>query len=111
MERTININLLKEYIKTLIATEVVFPGIVPRQWGNEFTRLELQVIHSTLKFVLRTANNTQNPKALIDAVRQVEKPDLNLHWFLCDHWEAIVSILIKYPYVLVRKSSLLHELN
>ncbi|GAB4009776.1 hypothetical protein GCM10028808_19230 [Spirosoma migulaei] len=110
MERNINPDLLKEYIKTLIATDVVFPGILPRQWGNDFNRVELQVIHFTLKFILKTAD-PKTKKVLIEAFKKVEEHDLSLHWFLCDFWEAIVPILIKYPYWPTRKSSFQHELN
>ena len=111
MARQINVDLLKEYIKTLIAAEVIFPGILPRQWGNEFSRTELQAIHFTLKFVLKTADDPQTRESLAKAYKQVEEPDLNLHWFLCDFWEDIVPLLIKYPYSAVRKPLLHHEFN
>lgn len=110
MDRNINTDLLKEYIKTLIATDVVFPGIMPRQWGNEFNRMELQAIRFTLKFVLKTADpKTRN--VLAEAFKKVEEHDVSLHWFLCDFWEVIVPILLKYPYWPTRKSLHQHELN
>ncbi|WP_179950490.1 hypothetical protein [Spirosoma aerolatum] len=94
MKTKTNVSLLKEYIKTLVATEVEFPGVLPRGWGNEFTRTELSAIYFTLKFVLKSAE----PKTrliLMDAFKNVNHPGMNMHWFLCDFWSEIVPLLTK----------------
>ena len=97
MTSPINIHLLKEYIKTFIATEVVFPGIPPRQWGTEFTRLELDAIYSGLRSVIKKAHPLQD-RAMISAFEQTEESaSTNLHWFLCDYWREVVVILRLYP--------------
>ncbi|WP_460916055.1 hypothetical protein, partial [Spirosoma areae] len=89
-----NTDLLKEYIKTLHATEVVFPRILPRQWGNEFRQTELQAIYFGLKFVLKGANR-KTQKGLIEEFTKVEEPDIQLHWFLRDHWKEVVALMTK----------------
>ncbi|MVM29713.1 hypothetical protein GO755_06695 [Spirosoma sp. HMF4905] len=92
-----NIHLLKEYIKTLIATEVVFPGIPPRQWGSEFSQSELNAIYFGLKFVIRKAHPLQD-MVMIMAFEQIEESEpLELHWFLSDHWRELSTILRLYP--------------
>ncbi|QMW04533.1 hypothetical protein [Spirosoma foliorum] len=112
MERHINVDLLKEYIRTLMSPQIVLPGILPRGWGEEFTRPELQTIQYTLKFVLQTGFILQNTKVLVDALEQFEKTDLPLHWFLYLHWETIVPLLVKSPlHTPIRKASLQYALN
>ncbi|GAB4044008.1 hypothetical protein [Spirosoma litoris] len=112
MERHINIDLLKEYIRTLMSPQVVLPGTLPREWGDEFTRPELQTIQYTVKFVLQTGFIRQNTIALVDALEQFEKTDLQLHWFLYRHWETIVPLLVKGPlHTPIRKASLQYALN
>ncbi|QDK79584.1 hypothetical protein EXU85_13615 [Spirosoma sp. KCTC 42546] len=97
MASPINIHLLKEYIKTFIATEVVFPGIPPRQWGAEFSRLELNAIYSGLRFVIKKAHPLQD-RAMLAAFEQIDESEsLNLHWFLYDYWREVVTILGLYP--------------
>ncbi|MVM28522.1 hypothetical protein GO755_00660 [Spirosoma sp. HMF4905] len=103
MNTQANTNLLKEYIKTLVATEVDFPGILPRQWGNEFSRSELVAIHFTLKFVLET-DKLKTGAVLLREFKNVNYTAMNLHWFLCDFWPEIVPLLtvynatqVKYP--------------
>ncbi|GAB4023878.1 hypothetical protein EXU85_13505 [Spirosoma sp. KCTC 42546] len=97
MASPINIHLLKEYIKTFIATEVVFPGIPPRQWGAEFSRSELNAIYVGLKFVIKKAHPLQD-RAMIAAFEQIDESEsLNLHWFLYDYWREVVIILGLYP--------------
>ena len=94
MKTKTNVSLLKEYIKTLVATEVEFPGVMPREWGNEFTRNELSALYFTLKFVLKSAE----PKTrliLMDAFKNVHHPGMNMHWFLCDFWPEIAPLLTK----------------
>ncbi|MVM32457.1 hypothetical protein GO755_20600 [Spirosoma sp. HMF4905] len=91
-----NAYLLKEYIKTLLATEVVFPGILPRRWGNEFTRAELQAIYFGLAFVIKTADPITQ-RTLIDDFCRVQGPNLKLHWFLGAYWRDIVQLLKDYP--------------
>ncbi|MVM36884.1 hypothetical protein GO730_03030 [Spirosoma sp. HMF3257] len=78
--------------------------------GVEFSRIELQQIHFTLKFILQTAS-PQTRNVLVAAFKTVEKSGLNMHWFLCNYWEAIVPILAKYPYWSARRPSLEYELN
>lgn len=113
MQRQINIELLKEYIKTLVVTNVVFPDVLPRQWDNDFSRTEIQAIYLTLKFVLLTGAGNQTKESLVKALKQVEEPNLNLHWFLYEYWEIIVPILTRYPNssVPIRKPSLQYQLN
>lgn len=90
-----NVKLLKEYIKTLVATDVEFPGILPRSWGNEFSRTELTAIYFTLKFVIKSANpKTQVP--LLMAFKNVHHPGMNMHWFLCDFSAEIIPLLTKH---------------
>jgi hypothetical protein len=92
-----NVHLLKEYIKTFIATEVVFPGIPPRKWGVEFSHSELNAIYSGLQFVIRKAHPLQD-KAMIAAFEQIDESMLlDLHWFLYDYWREVVFILGLYP--------------
>ncbi|QMW04560.1 hypothetical protein [Spirosoma foliorum] len=90
MNSQTNTGLLKEYIKTLIATEVEFPGVLPRGWGNEFSRSELDSIHYTLSFVLTTAS-PQTASSLLFAFRGTN----NTHWILCNYWPEIVPLLTK----------------
>ncbi|GAB4025106.1 hypothetical protein [Spirosoma gilvum] len=94
MNTKTNVSLLKEYIKTLVATEVEFPGVKARSWGNEFSRTELSAIYFTLKFVLKTAD-PKTKAILLDAFRTVNHPGMNMHWFLCDFWPEIVPLLTK----------------
>ncbi|MVM28469.1 hypothetical protein GO755_00390 [Spirosoma sp. HMF4905] len=92
-----NIYLLQEYIKTFIATQVVFPGILPRQWGSQFSQLELNAIHAGLKFVVKKAHPLQD-RSMILAFEQIQESEsLSLHWFLCDYWRELVIILKLYP--------------
>ncbi|MVM28856.1 hypothetical protein GO755_02340 [Spirosoma sp. HMF4905] len=92
-----NIYLLKEYIKTLIATEIVFPGILPRQWGTAFSQSELNAIYFGLKFVVKKAHPLRDIN-MISAFEWVEESEpLGLHWFLSDYWRELVSILRLYP--------------
>ncbi|GAB4020109.1 hypothetical protein EXU85_24605 [Spirosoma sp. KCTC 42546] len=92
-----NIHLLKEYIKTFIATEVVFPGVLPRQWGVAFSPSELNAMYAGLKFVIRKAHPLQD-KAMIAAFEQIQEAKaLDLHWFLYDYWHEVVAILGFYP--------------
>ncbi|MVM40389.1 hypothetical protein GO730_26580 [Spirosoma sp. HMF3257] len=92
-----NIYLLKEYIKTFLATEIVFPGILPRQWGTDFTCSELDAIYFALKFVIRKAHPLQDRSMILAFEEMEEFDDLNLHWFLSDHWRELVIILNLYP--------------
>ncbi|MVM34119.1 hypothetical protein GO755_29065 [Spirosoma sp. HMF4905] len=92
-----NVQLLKEYIKTFIATEVVFPGIPPRQWGVAFSPSELNEVYTGLKFVIRKAHPLQD-SAMIAAFEQIEaSKSLDLHWFLYDYWREVVVIFEFYP--------------
>lgn len=91
------IQLLKEYIKTLIATEVVFPGILPRRWGNEFSQAELMAIYLGLKLILNKAHPLRDI-AMIDDFGQIEESGpIAMHWFLCEYWEDLVPLLELYP--------------
>ncbi|GAB2582279.1 hypothetical protein [Spirosoma areae] len=89
-----NTDLLKEYIMTLLATEEVFPGIPHRQWGNEFTKTELQAIYSGLKFVLEEANRKTHKELLKEFIK-IDEPNMQLRWFLHNHWEDIVKLMTK----------------
>ena len=88
--------LLKEYVKTLAASECVLPGVGPRQWGKEFSRSELDSIYSCLKFLLKTANPAVE-KVLIDDFREIGKPGMYLHWFVFRHWQDIIQLLVTHP--------------
>ncbi|GAB4023656.1 hypothetical protein GCM10028808_74540 [Spirosoma migulaei] len=92
-----NIYLLKEYIKTFLATEIVFPGILPRQWGTDFTRSELDGIYFALKFVIHKAHPLQDRPMILAFEQMDELDNLNLHWFLSDYWRELVVILRLYP--------------
>lgn len=87
-----NIELLKQYIKTLIAPDAIFPGIAPRQFENEFSRTELEAIYFCLTFVVKQANPV-NHQALISGFKRVHKPNLAMHWFLRAFWRQLVSII------------------
>lgn len=92
-----NIQLLKEYIKTLIATEVVFPGILPRRWGNEFSRSELTAIYIGIKLILNMAHPLRDID-MLDAFSQIDESEpIGMHWFLCEYWEDLVPLLGLYP--------------
>jgi hypothetical protein len=92
MNSQTNTVLLKEYIKTLIAAEVEFPGILPRSWGNEFSRSELEAIRFTLSFVLKTATPQADP-SLLGICKSANMSDTNMHWVLCNFWPQIVPLL------------------
>lgn len=96
MYQQTNTDLLKEYIKTLIASEVVFPGILPRQWGREFSRMELHTIYFTLAFVVRTADPVRHELLLTEFMR-IGESDHNVHWFLCEFWRDLTPLLSQYP--------------
>ena len=92
-----NIQLLKEYIKTLLATDVIFPGIMPRRWGNEFARSELNAIYLGLSYILNKAHPLRDIDMLA-AFAQIDASEpIAMHWFLCEHWEDLVPILALYP--------------
>ncbi|MVM36213.1 hypothetical protein GO755_39755 [Spirosoma sp. HMF4905] len=91
-----NIYLLKEYIKTLIATEVIFPGVLPRSLGHEFSPSEHEAIYFALKFVIRKAHPHQDSD-MINAFGQIDDPTTEIHWFLSDYWRDLVALLVQYP--------------
>ena len=78
-----------------MASEIVFPGILPRKWGEEFTKLELETIYHTLKFVLWTAH-PETQKELIEEFKQV-KSSAYVHWFLINFWQEIADLLAMMP--------------
>ncbi|MVM32488.1 hypothetical protein GO755_20770 [Spirosoma sp. HMF4905] len=88
--------MLKEFIKTLVATEVVFPGVLPRGLGHEFSSSEIDAIYFGLKFIIPKAHPFQN-RDMIDAFEQIDDPTMEIHWFLSDYWQTIVAILTSYP--------------
>ncbi|GAB4020154.1 hypothetical protein GCM10028808_60350 [Spirosoma migulaei] len=97
MYLTKNIHLLQEYIKTFFATQVVFPGILPRQWGTPFSQSELSAIHFGLKFILDKAHPLQD-RSMILAYDQIQETEsLDLHWFLSDYWRELSILLKLYP--------------
>ncbi|GAB4023419.1 hypothetical protein GCM10028808_73820 [Spirosoma migulaei] len=91
-----NIYLLKEYIKTLVTTEVVFPGVVPRSLEHEFSHFELEAIYFGLTFVIKKAPPNLDDE-MIAAFEQIDDPQMNIHWFLIDYWQKIVPLLAEYP--------------
>ena len=91
-----NVDLLKEYIKTLFASDVIFPGILPRKWGQEFSKPELTAIYLVLKFLLKTAN-PETHRLLINEFRRIEDPSTHLHWFLGNFWQQIIDLLNMHP--------------
>lgn len=101
MDNQINIDLLKEYIKTLIASEVVFPGTLPRKWGKEFTKAELEDINLGLKMILRMADPTVD-KALLREFKRVDESGAYIHWFLYNNWRKVVQLMGDYPYLTTR---------
>lgn len=101
MANQINVDLLKEYIKTLIASEVVFPGTLPRQWGKEFSKDELEDINLGLKLILRMADPSID-KDLLREFKRVDASGTYIHWFLCNHWRKIVQLMAEYPYLSTR---------
>lgn len=98
MDNQINIDLLKEYIKTLIASEVVFPGTLPRQWGKEFTKAELEDINLGLKIILRMADPSLD-KTLLQEFKRVDESGTYTHWFLYNNWRKVVQLMGEYPYL------------
>ena len=99
--------LLKEYVKTLTASKCVLPGTNSRQWGKEFSKLELDSIHTCLKFLLKTANPAVK-KTLIDDFREIGKPGMYLHWFVFRHWQEIIQLLVAHPTLSSRHQLSLH---
>lgn len=94
MLRQSNNYLLKEYIKTLIAEEVLLPSIQPRGWSHEFSRFELQAIYANLRFVIATANPRPR-QLLLEEFSQIEDPTVNMHWFLNHFWNEIEEMLVR----------------
>jgi hypothetical protein len=86
------LTLLKEYIKSVVATQRIFPDIVPRPLGKNYTRSELNTIYHALKIVLETPHPAISTQLWAD-FKQIGSPMRYLHWFLCRHWEALVEIL------------------
>ena len=99
--------LLKEYVKTLAASECILPGVSSRQWGKEFSRAELDSIYSCLMYLLKTANPAVE-KVLIDDFREIGKPGMYLHWFVFRHWQAIIQLLTTHPTLSSRHQLSLH---
>ncbi|GAB4043406.1 hypothetical protein [Spirosoma litoris] len=99
MSQSKNIYLLEEYIKTLIVTEVVLPGIVPRRWGHEFCRSELKGIYGGLKFVIKRACPLLDSH-MVETFEQIEESNpIAMHWFLCAYWEKLVVLLAFYTHL------------
>lgn len=92
-----NVYLLKEYIKTFMATDVVFPGIPPRKWGVDFNRFELNAIYMGLKCVIGKAHPLQDRVMILAFERMDESEWLDLRWFLSDYWREVVFILSLFP--------------
>lgn len=86
------LTLLKEYIKSLVATQRIFPNIMPRPFGKDYTRSELNTIHQALKTALETPHPAINKQLVLD-FKKIGTPKRYLHWFLGRHWEALVDIL------------------
>jgi hypothetical protein len=101
MDNQINIDLLKEYIKTLIADEVVFPGTLPRKWGKEFSKAELEDINLGLKMILKVADPGLD-KALLREFKRVDESGAYIHWFLYNNWRKVVQLMGEYPYLATR---------
>ena len=91
------IYLLKEYIKTFIATEVVFPHVLPRHWGQPFSPLELEAVYAGVKFIVSKAHPLQDGD-LIETFSLIDRQDsLQLNWFLAEYWREVEAILQLYP--------------
>ncbi|GAB4038871.1 hypothetical protein [Spirosoma gilvum] len=87
-----NLYLLKQYIKTLVAAELDFPDVLPRHFGDEFSRSELQAIYFSLSFIIKQAHPKTN-KLLITEFNELDESVLYLHWFLCDFWRELVPLI------------------
>ncbi|MVM41897.1 hypothetical protein GO730_36525 [Spirosoma sp. HMF3257] len=86
--------LLKEYIKTLFASKPVFPGILPRKWGKDFSDDELYQVYTALKAVLKQAD----PYSRESLIREFEGFDYTpqqLNWYLRRFWREIVKLIIE----------------
>ncbi len=92
-----NVNLLKQYITTLIAPEAIFPGIAPRTFDNEFSRTELEAIYFCLSFIIKQVNPVKH-RALITSFKRVRKPNLAMHCFLRAFWRQLISIIYIYSF-------------
>ncbi|WP_020601897.1 hypothetical protein [Spirosoma spitsbergense] len=86
------LTLLKEYIKSLVATQRIFPNIIPRPFGKDYTRSELNTIYQALKTALERPHPAINKQLVLD-FKKIGTPKRYLHWFLGRHWEALVDIL------------------
>ncbi|GAB4038836.1 hypothetical protein [Spirosoma gilvum] len=95
MTVTTNVDLLKEYIKTLIATEIVFPGVLPRKWGTTFSSDELEAIYLCLNTIIQMADPITYA-GLIEEFAQVNDKSY-LHGFLCSYWRSIVRLVNDLP--------------
>ncbi|GAB4019209.1 hypothetical protein GCM10028808_56180 [Spirosoma migulaei] len=84
------VDLLKEYIKTHIATQIVFPGVVPRRWGQNYTSMEIACLYQHLAYVVETANLATNQRL----VEEFARLDPNhIHWFLGEFWRELVPLI------------------
>ncbi|WP_020595794.1 hypothetical protein [Spirosoma panaciterrae] len=87
--------LLKQYIKTLVAIDNVFPDVFPRQYGHEFSRAELQAIYYSLFLLMHRANSETN-QLMLARFHALNEPYINLHWFLFDFWQELVPLITQH---------------
>ncbi|MBN8824392.1 hypothetical protein [Spirosoma sp.] len=87
--------LLKQYIKTLVANDSIFPDVIPRQYGHEFSRAELQAIYYSLFLIMDRAKSESN-QLLMARFKTLDEPYINLHWFLFDFWQELVPLITQH---------------
>ena len=88
--------LLKEYIKTMVASRPIFPGILPRKWEKGFSDAELHEIYQSLKSVIKLAN----PYTQESLIREFESFDYSpqyLRWYLDRFWREVVDLMTAEP--------------
>ncbi|GAB3945547.1 hypothetical protein GCM10028805_14830 [Spirosoma harenae] len=98
-------NLLKQYIKTFHASRPVFPGVLPRKWGEQFSDAELQQIYTALTLVIKQAD-AYSRENLIREFESFAYSPQHLRWYLDRFWNEIVDLLIDVP-----KSANNYQLN
>ncbi|WP_080056325.1 hypothetical protein [Spirosoma aerolatum] len=89
------LELLKQYIKTLVANNNMFPDVFPRPYGHEFSRAELQAIYYSLFLIMNRANSETN-RLMIARFQTLDEPYIHLHWFLFDFWQELVPLITQH---------------
>ena len=96
ISQTNQLNLLKEYIKTFFESKPVFPGVLPRQWGESFSDDELYEVYTALKLVLKQTD-PYSRESLIREFEELTYTPQYLRWYVGKFWHEIVEIMLEKP--------------